>query len=61
MRIFEILTEFDFHGVVAASPGLVLFLFRDGRYHSPLACLPEPDAMRRALAEALVQPAEEEP
>ncbi|MBZ0090753.1 MAG: thioredoxin family protein [Sulfuricellaceae bacterium] len=38
-----------------------LFLFREGRYHAPLACQPTPEAIRQALAQALAQPAEEEP
>jgi thioredoxin-like negative regulator of GroEL len=38
-----------------------LFLYRDGHYHSPLACEADPDKLAATIAAALAAPAQEAP
>lgn len=38
-----------------------IYLYRDGQFHAELQCAAQPEAIRRAVAQGLLAPAQDEP
>ncbi len=61
MLVFTMLSEFDFHRVLARSEGPALVMFVDGRYHAQIQSEVTPPKMRAALEAALAAAPQDEP